>query len=68
MHFHNSTIQGVHTQSKEKWANIKTVLPTPYIRLFKDGLYNGHHYFASCTDEPEIEPQCTPPQAHDYMY
>ena len=27
-------------------------------------MYNGHRYFPSCTDEPEIEPQCAPPEAH----
>lgn len=65
MHFRNATIQQVYNQSKKKWTNIieqKTVLPTPYIRLFKDGLYDGRRYFPSCTDEPEAEPQCVPPE------
>ena len=42
----------------------KTVLPTSYIRVFKNGFYNGCRYFPTCTDEPEIEPQCAPPENH----
>ena len=37
MHFRDATIQEVYNQSKEKWTQSieqKTVLPTPYIRLF----------------------------------
>jgi hypothetical protein len=65
MHFRDATIQQVHIQSKEKWTQIieqKTVLPTPYIRLFKQGLYVGRRHFPSCVDEPEAEPQHVPPE------
>ena len=43
--------------SQEKWLSIiekKTVLPTPYIRLFKDGMYDGRRYFPSCDEETEM--------------
>ena len=65
MHFRNATIQQVYNQSKAKWTQIieqKTVLPTPYIRLFKEGLYDGRRHFPSCTDEPEAVSQHTRPE------
>lgn len=46
-----------------KWTqNKKTVLPTQYIRLLKESLYDGRRHFPSCTDEPEAVPQHTPPE------
>lgn len=58
MHFCTSSIQLIYKLSQEKWLSIiekKTVLPTPYIRLFKDGIYDGRRYFPSCNEETEIE-------------
>ena len=58
MHFRTSSIQLIYKLSQEKWLSIiekKTVLPTPYIRLFKDGMYDGRHYFPSCNEETEME-------------
>jgi hypothetical protein len=58
MHFRTSSIQDIYKLSQEKWLSIiekKTVLPTPYIRLFKDGMYDGRRYFPSCNDETEVE-------------
>lgn len=48
MHFRTSSIQLVYKLNQEKWLSIiekKTVFPTPYIRLFKDGMYDGRRYF-----------------------
>ena len=58
MHFRTSCIQLVYKLSQEKWLSIiekKTVLPTSYIRLFKDGVYDGRRYFPSCNEETEME-------------
>ena len=58
MHFRTATVQDVYEQSLKKWENVieqKIILPSPYIRLFKDGLYDGRRYFPHCNDQPECE-------------